>query len=100
MKPAPFAYFNPATISEVFKLLDELGDDAKLLAGGQTLLPMMNFRLARPENLIDINKVEGLDHIKEQNGHIYMGALTRESSVEKSELIKLLKIPVALWENS
>jgi carbon-monoxide dehydrogenase medium subunit/2-furoyl-CoA dehydrogenase FAD binding subunit len=93
MKPVPFEYFDPTTKDEVFKLLDELGDDAKLLAGGQSLLPMMNYRLARPKYLIDINKISALDHIKEENGHICIGALTRERSIEESELIQS-KIPI------
>jgi CO/xanthine dehydrogenase FAD-binding subunit len=93
MKPAPFEYFDPMTKEEVFKLLDELADDAKLLAGGQSLLPMMNYRLARPMYLIDINKIRGMDYIREENGQIYIGALTRERSIEESELIKS-KIPI------
>lgn len=93
MKPAPFEYFDPATKEEVLKLLDDLGDDAKILAGGQSLLPMMNYRLARPKYLIDINRIRAMDYIKEDNGHIYIGALTRERSVEESELIKS-KIPL------
>ncbi len=93
MKPAPFEYFDPMKKEEVFKLLDKLGDDAKLLAGGQSLLPMINFRLARPEFLVDINKLHELDFITEENGYICLGALTRESAIENSELIKS-KIPI------
>lgn len=93
MKPAPFEYFNPMNKEDVFKLLDQLGDDAKLLAGGQSLMPMINFRLARPEVLIDINKIDELDFIKEENDYICMGALTRERAIEDSELIKS-KIPI------
>ncbi len=93
MKPVPFEYFDPTTKEEVFKLLDELGDDAKLLAGGQSLLPMMNYRLARPKYLIDINKIHAMDYIREENGQIYIGALTRETSIEESELIKS-KLPI------
>lgn len=93
MKPAPFEYFDPTNKEEVFKLLDKLGDDAKLLAGGQSLLPMINFRLARPEFLIDINKLDELEFITEKNGYICMGALTRERSIEDSELIKS-KVPI------
>jgi carbon-monoxide dehydrogenase medium subunit/2-furoyl-CoA dehydrogenase FAD binding subunit len=93
MKPAPFEYFDPMKKEEVFKLLDKLGDDAKLLAGGQSLLPMINFRLARPEFLIDINKLDELKFITEENGYICMGALTRERSIEDSELIES-KIPI------
>jgi len=93
MKPCAFEYFDPQSVEEVFKLLDKLGDDAKILAGGQSLLPMINFRLARPEVLIDINKLDELDYIKEENGYICIGALTRERAIEDSELIKS-KIPI------
>ncbi len=93
MKPAPFEYFDPTTKKEIFKLLDELGEDAKLLAGGQSLLPMMNFRLARPKYLIDINNIQNLDDIREDKGHIHIGALTRETTIETSDLIKS-RIPI------
>lgn len=93
MKPAPFEYYDPVSKEEVFKLLDKFDDDAKLLAGGQSLIPMMNFRLAKPKVLIDINKLNELDFIREENGCICIGALTRECSIEKSELIKS-KIPI------
>ena len=61
MKPALFEYFDPGTVDEVLKLLREHGDDAKILAGGQSLVPLMNFRLARPKVIVDVNKVPGLD---------------------------------------
>jgi len=93
MKPCAFEYYNPQSVEEVFKLLDKLGDDAKILAGGQSLLPMMNFRLARPEVLIDINQIEKLDFIKEEKEYICIGSLTRERAIEDSELIKT-KIPI------
>lgn len=93
MKPALFEYFDPIKKGEVLKLLDELGDDAKILAGGQSLVPMMNFRLARPQYLIDINKLSELDFIREEDGCICIGALTRESAIENSKLIKA-KIPL------
>lgn len=93
MKPAPFEYLDPRTKEEVFQLLDELGEDAKLLAGGQSLLPIMNFRLARPSHLIDINRIPGLDYIREENGHMAIGAMTRERAIEISGVIKE-KIPI------
>src|SRR5690606_42111432 len=63
MKPAPFEYHRAYTVDEAVALLAELGDDAKVIAGGQSLVPMMNFRLARPCALVDINPVAGLDHV-------------------------------------
>ena len=64
MKPAPFNLFRPKSIEEVLALLHSHGDEAKVLAGGQSLVPLMNFRLAQPQNLIDLTLVEGLDQIK------------------------------------
>jgi CO/xanthine dehydrogenase FAD-binding subunit len=88
MKPARFEYYDPATKEEVFGLLEEFGDDAKLLAGGQSLLPMMNFRVARPKCLIDINRIANLAFIREENDHIVMGSLTRERWIEESDEIR------------
>ncbi len=84
MKPAPFAYDRPQTEPEALALLAEHGEEAKLLAGGQSLIPLLNFRLAFPERLIDINRVSGLDYI-EANGSLRIGALTRQSTLERSE---------------
>jgi CO/xanthine dehydrogenase FAD-binding subunit len=88
MKPAQFEYFDPGTVDEVLGLLREHGDDAKILAGGQSLVPLMNFRLARPPVIVDANKVPGLDYIREADGMIRIGALTRQRSVETSALVK------------
>jgi CO/xanthine dehydrogenase FAD-binding subunit len=87
MKPAPFMYAAPSTLDEAIALLVAHGDTAKLLAGGQSLVPMMNFRLARPEYVIDLNRVAGLDAITEQNGTLIVGAMTRQRSLERSDLI-------------
>ncbi len=87
MKPAPFMYAAPSTLAEAVALLVAHGDTAKLLAGGQSLVPMMNFRLARPEYVIDLNRVAGLDAITEQDGTLVVGAMTRQRSLERSDLI-------------
>lgn len=83
MKPAAFLYFAPRTIDEAVALLVEHGDDGKVLAGGQSLVPAMNFRLARPQVLVDINRVAGLDYAREQDGTLRIGALARHARFEK-----------------
>jgi aerobic carbon-monoxide dehydrogenase medium subunit len=88
MKPAPFMYAAPSTLAEAITLLATHGDKAKLLAGGQSLVPMMNFRLARPEYVIDLNRIAGLDGITEQDGVLIIGAMTRQRSLERSEVIR------------
>ena len=94
MKPAKFEYFAPTSLSEALALLEEHGDDAKILAGGQSLMPMLNMRLARPKVLIDVNRIPGLDYISPTpDGGMAFGALTRLRSVEKSAVVKE-RIPV------
>ncbi|WP_287268090.1 FAD binding domain-containing protein [Thermogemmatispora sp.] len=75
MKPARFRYFAPHTITEAAQLLDEQGDEARLLAGGQSLLPLLNLRLARPSALIDLNEIQALAFIHPRNGGLVLGAL-------------------------
>ena len=87
MIPGSFDYHAPATLNEAIKLLGELGEDAKILAGGHSLIPMMKLRLAEPTNLIDINGLSGLNYIKEENGYLCIGAMTREATLETSDLI-------------
>ncbi|GMR13799.1 MAG: xanthine dehydrogenase family protein subunit M [Gemmatimonadota bacterium] len=88
MKPASFEYRRPETVEEVIHLLAEYGDEAKLLAGGQSLIPTMNFRLAQPAVLIDLNRVEGLDGLAEvDDGGLLLGAMVRQASAEKSALV-------------
>ncbi|MGH3360746.1 MAG: FAD binding domain-containing protein [Nocardioidaceae bacterium] len=84
MKPAPFEYHRAYTADEVVHLLTELGDEAKILAGGLSLTPMMNFRLARPSALIDVNRVGGLDYIRREGDTLCVGALTRHRALETS----------------
>jgi carbon-monoxide dehydrogenase medium subunit len=86
VKPPPFEYHAPTTVEEVCALLASL-DDAKVLAGGQSLVPLLNFRLARPAHLIDINRVQGLEAIHEKDGGVVVQALVRQSGVEDSELV-------------
>ncbi|MGF3027194.1 FAD binding domain-containing protein [Methylobacterium aquaticum] len=88
MKPAPFEYLRPTTIEEALAALAEHADrDAKILAGGQSLVPMMNFRVVQPAMLIDLNRVAGLAYVHEQQGGIAVGAMTRHSDVKAHPLI-------------
>ncbi|MGH7775384.1 MAG: FAD binding domain-containing protein [Candidatus Binatia bacterium] len=89
MKPAPFEYLAPVEVQEALELLARYGDEAKILAGGQSLMPLMNLRLARPKVIIDINRLSSLSSISPgPNGGITIGALTRQRVLERSELIK------------
>jgi carbon-monoxide dehydrogenase medium subunit len=93
MIPAPFNYEAPTTLGEALALLEQHGDEAKILAGGHSLLPMMKLRFAQPETLIDINNIPGLAYIKEEGGYLKIGALTREVELEESDII-LSKYPI------
>ena len=84
MKPAPFAYHRAHSVGEAVALLAELGDEAKILAGGLSLVPMMNFRLARPSALIDVTRVEGLSYLRADRDGLRIGALTTHRTVETS----------------
>jgi len=95
MIPQSFEYFRPETVSEAIALLKEHGDGAKILSGGQSLIPMMKIRLARPEYLIDINRLSNLQYIKEEGGFLKIGGLTREADLETSSLIRS-KYPIIL----
>ena len=85
MKPAPFTYHRAHSVAEAVALLTELGDEAKILAGGLSLVPMMNFRLARPTALVDVTRIEGLSYLRaEANDGLRIGALTTHRMVETS----------------
>ena len=86
MKPPRFEYHAPSTVDETCALLASL-EDAKVLAGGQSLMPLLNFRLARPSHLVDINRIGGLDRIYERDGGVAVQALARQAAVEDSELV-------------
>jgi CO/xanthine dehydrogenase FAD-binding subunit len=88
VKPADFEYHRPREISEALALLRDIGDDGKILAGGQSLMPMMNFRLAQPAHLIDINFIAGLDYIRSENGAVKIGCLARQARVLDDPLIR------------
>lgn len=87
MIPGEFNYFAPPTLQEAVSLLAEHGSDAKILAGGQSLIPAMRFRLAVPAAIIDLNNLTALQYLREDNGHLAIGALTREAALEESELV-------------
>ena len=88
MKPAPFKYYAPETVTEVLSLLNEHGYDAKVLAGGQSLVPMMNFRLVQPAVLVDINNIPELSSIESHEKGVRLGAMVRHSQAEHNLLIK------------
>ena len=88
MKPAKFDYFAPTTLDETLELLAQHGLDAKVLAGGQSLMPMMNLRLVRPAVVVDINRVAALSGISTSNGTVNVGALTRQRQLEGSDVIR------------
>lgn len=87
MKPPLFEYFDPTTIGEAVSVLQQYGDDAKVLAGGQSLMPLLNFRLARPAAVVDINGVRELDYLRKEDGWLAIGALARQRAAELSSLV-------------
>ncbi len=88
MKPAPFIYCVPNTLDEALALMAEHGYDAKVLAGGQSLVPTMNFRLSQPSVLVDLNRLPELSHITStESGGVRIGAMTRQRAVERSQVI-------------
>ncbi len=88
MKPAPFEYHRPASLVEAFDLLERYGDDGRILAGGQSLVPALNMRLATPRAVIDINRLPGLDAIRLAPEGLVLGALARHEAVERSPLVR------------
>src|SRR5438105_12734277 len=88
MKPPRFTYHDPTQLPEALELLAKLGPDAKVLAGGQSLIPLLNMRMAHPEHLIDLNRIQELAYLSERDGGIAIGAMTRHRTVERSTLIR------------
>jgi carbon-monoxide dehydrogenase medium subunit len=88
LKPPPFLYARPETLSEALAMLADAGEDAKVLAGGQSLVPLLNFRLARPSVLIDLNWVRELDGLERTNGTIRIGAMHRQRAAEQSSTVR------------
>ncbi|MFQ5682247.1 MAG: FAD binding domain-containing protein [Candidatus Binatia bacterium] len=95
MIPPSFDYYAPATVHEAIGLLQRHGTEAKILSGGMSLIPLMKLRLAGPRYLVDINRISGLEYIKEAGGFLRIGALTKEAELEKSDLIRS-KYPILL----
>ncbi len=93
MKPPRFEYFAPRALDEALALLAGHGDGAKVLAGGQSLIPLLNFRLAHPEALVDINRIADLAFLRADDGGVALGALTRQHAVERSELVRA-RVPI------
>jgi aerobic carbon-monoxide dehydrogenase medium subunit len=87
LKPASFDYYEPKTLAEALNLLAQFGETAKPLAGGQSLVPMMNMRLARPAQLIDLNGLRELNYLKVEDGELRIGAMTRQRVLERSAIV-------------
>lgn len=90
MKPAPFEYLAPDSLDAALDLLARSGGEAKLLAGGQSLIPVMNFRLAQPSLLVDLNRLRDLDYLREDGGGLRIGAMTRQRRLERDPLVPKL----------
>jgi len=93
MIPSSFDYHAPKTLPEALELLGRFGEEAKVLSGGQSLLPLLKLRFAQPAHLVDIGRIGGLDYIKEEGGFLKIGALVREAALEASPLVKA-KYPI------
>ena len=88
MKPADFKYHRPGSIDDALAALQEFGEEGKILAGGQSLMPLMNFRLAQPAHLIDINFIEGMDYIRSEKGILKIGCLARQSRLLENSIVR------------
>lgn len=89
MKPAQFDYFAPTSVAEALDLLRDHGPDVKVLAGGQSLMPVLNFRLNRPAVIVDLNRIPELAYIRDEDTHLAIGALTRQRRIENSDAVAL-----------
>src|SRR5438034_4743790 len=87
MKPPPFSYHDPKTVAETIELLGRF-ENARLLAGGQSLMPMLNMRFVLPDHVIDLNRVDGLSYIRSSNGMLEIGAMTRQRDIEFSDVVR------------
>jgi len=88
MKPPAFTYHDPTSLEEALELLRRYGGDAKVLAGGQSLMPLLNFRLSSPPVLIDLNRIAALAYIRQEDGQLRIGAMTRQRTIEFSALVR------------
>jgi carbon-monoxide dehydrogenase medium subunit len=87
MKPVSFTYHKPQQLSEALDLVAQL-DNYKIIAGGQSLMPMMNFRFVMPDHVIDLNQVSELSHISKESQHLHIGAMTRQQAIYSSALVQ------------
>jgi CO/xanthine dehydrogenase FAD-binding subunit len=87
VKPPKFDYHAPTTVDEALALLQRYGGDAKVLAGGQSLMPLLNFRLSRPAALVDLNRIPALAYIREHDGQVRLGAMTRQRTIEFDSIV-------------
>ncbi len=87
MKPPKFDYYDPRSLDEALALLDRHSDNAKVLAGGQSLMPLLNMRLARPSIVVDINQIEELNYVRASDGGIAIGAIARQRALQTEKLI-------------
>jgi len=94
MKPSPFEYHAPTSLDEALDILGSVGAEGAPLAGGQSLVPLMNLRLARPAHVVDINRIDGLDTLEYESGRLRVGALVRNADMERSELVGA-QLPIA-----
>jgi CO/xanthine dehydrogenase FAD-binding subunit len=88
MKPSAFAYHDPTSLEETLELLRRYGEDAKVLAGGQSLMPLLNFRLSSPSTLVDLNRLAALAYIRQEDEQLRIGAMTRQRTIEFSSLVR------------
>src|SRR6266699_2804335 len=99
MIPGSFDYVVANSVSDAVSLLQQHGDEAKILAGGQSLIPLLRFRLAAPSILVDINRIADLEYIQETDNTLHIGALTREATLDESPLIRT-RYPILLDTSS
>ena len=100
MIPANFDYLRVDSVEGALKALQEHGDEAKLIAGGHSLLPLMKFRLSAPAYLVDINRLDDLKYVRDENGNLVIGALTRHSDIETNSLIKVATLSLEMTSHS
>src|SRR5438132_12389574 len=95
MIPAVFDYHAPASVAEAIALLSRFGDSAKVISGGQSLLPLLKLRLGTAEHLVDIGRIPGLEYVREEGGYLRIGGRTREAALERSEIVRT-RFPILL----
>ena len=92
MKPAPFDYHAPGSLVEALDLIAEHGDEARVLAGGQSLVPMLNMRLIRPRVLVSLRRLRELDFVRRQDGTVVVGSMTRQAALEASPDVREVSV--------